>query len=208
LVAVAAVILVVAGLLVARRGGDASSTEGTDDWAGTVLPAPQEKPAIELTTTEGQPFDLVTDTEGRLTLMMFGYTNCPDVCPISLATLKAALDELGPEAANAVDVVFITADPERDTPERLRAFLDQHDADFIGLTGDPDQIARAQQLAEVPAAVIDDADANGDYAVLHSTQMIAYQPDGMARIVYPFGTRQQDWLRDLPRLIDGEDPSR
>jgi protein SCO1/2 len=208
LVALAALLVVVAGLLVAR-GDDEPSRTGDDDgsWAGTVLPEPQEKPAIQLTTTQGEPFDLLDATEGKLTLLMFGYTNCPDVCPINLATLEAALEELGPEMANGVEVVFITADPERDTPEVLRSYLDSYSTEFVGLTGEVAEVEQAQRLAQVPVAILDEPDARGGYTVGHATQIIAYQEDGTARTVYPFGTRQQDWIRDLPRLIDGERPA-
>jgi protein SCO1/2 len=206
-VVVAALVVGAAGLLASGRGeGDPGDEERGGGWAGTVLGEAQEKPDIRLTTTAGTPYDLLTATEGKLTLVMFGYTNCPDVCPINLATLEAALDELGPEVAHATEVVFVTADPARDTPAVLRSYLDRYSTDFVGLTGTPDEVVQAQRLAQVPVAVRDEPDDDGGYTVGHATQIIAYQPDGVARTVYPFGTRQQDWIRDLPRLIDGERP--
>ena len=206
LVALGALSVLVAGLLVARGDGEQTG-DGSDSWAGTVLEEPQEKPAIRLTTTEGRPYDLLEATQGKLTLLMFGYTNCPDVCPINLATLEAALEELGPEAANGVEVVFVTADPARDTPAVLRSYLDRYSPEFVGLTGDVVAIEEAQRLAQVPVAILDDADEQGGYTVGHATQIIAYQRDGLARTVYPFGTRQQDWISDLPRLIEGQRPT-
>jgi protein SCO1/2 len=207
LVVVAALVVAAAALLASGRSeGDPDDDEGGGGWAGTVLGEPQEKPDIRLTTTAGTPYDLLTATDGKLTLVMFGYTNCPDVCPINLATLEAALHELGPEVANAIEVVFITADPERDTPAVLRSYLDRYSTDFVGLTGEAGEIEQAQRVAEVPVAVRDEPDDDGGYTVGHATQIIAYQSDGLARTVYPFGTRQQDWIRDLPRLIDGEQP--
>jgi protein SCO1/2 len=205
LVAIAALVVTAAGLFAVRRDAD-EPAERDDGWAGTVLAEPQEKPRIQLSTTRGEPYDLVPATDGKVTLVMFGYTNCPDVCPINLATLDAALEELDPEVANRVEVVFITADPGRDTPQVLRSYLDLYSTDFVGLTGGQAEVEEAQRLAQVPVAVLEDPDGTGEYTVGHATQIIAYQPDGIARTVYPFGTRQEDWLRDLPRLIDGERP--
>jgi len=185
------------------------SRVATDDaeWAGTVLGIQQEKPAVVLHDTEGRPVDLAADTPAEVTLVMFGYTNCPDVCPISLATLASALDGMDPSDADKVRLFFVTADPARDTPEVLRSYLDQFDERYVGLTGSIEEIDEAQALANVPPAVRDQPDENGSYTVGHATQMIAYQRDGSARIVYPFGTRERDFLRDLPRLLRGETPT-
>jgi protein SCO1/2 len=209
-----AVAVVLGGLaLLVSRGdpgdpdpGAASTGQQSDDWAGRILVEPSSKPPIELLDTELRPFDLQADTEGRLTLLMFGYTNCPDVCPINLGTLASALDEMDPTVANSVDMVFVTADPERDTPEVLRRYLDGYDQDFTGLWGTGAEIADAQRMANVPPAVREEARDDGGYNVGHATQIIAYSSDGIARIVYPFGTRQADWMRDLPRLVAGEKP--
>ena len=201
LISLAAVLVVGAGLLAA--GWD----RGTPPWAGRVLESTQAKPDITLTDTSGRPFNLRTDTAGKLTVLMFGYTHCPDVCPINLATLDSTLDSLGPRARGQVEMVFVTADPARDTPEVLRTYLDQFDVEFIGLTGTEAEVAAAQEAAKVPIATLDQPDAKGDYTVGHATQMIVYGTDDQARIVYPFGTRQVDWSRDLPRLLNGEEPT-
>jgi protein SCO1/2 len=212
LVLAVAVVLGGLALLVSRGTSDESGGGGvsdelvSDDWAGRILVEPEAKPPISLVDTDGQPFDLRADTEGRLTLLMFGYTNCPDVCPINLGTLASALDEMDPTVANSIEMVFVTADPERDTPEVLRDYLDGYNRDFTGLRGEPEQVLEAQQMANVPPAVREEVREDGGYNVGHATQIIAYQADGVARIVYPFGTRQADWTRDLPRLVAGEVP--
>lgn len=195
---------VVIGIMAFFAAGNDTAAQ---EWSGRVLPTPEDKPPIVLADTEGQPFDFRAETEGRLTLLMFGYANCPDVCPISLGTLQSALDELDPTVANNVDMVFVTADPERDTPKQLRAYLDGYNTDFAGLWGSVAEIDEAQRKANVPPAVRETPGADGEYTVGHATQIIAYQHDGVARIVYPFGTRQQDWVRDLPRLIAGDKPT-
>lgn len=198
------VVAVLLGLLAVLASGNDTSAPG---WRGSVLAEPQQLPDIRLTSTDGEPFSLIDDTQGDLTLLMFGYTNCPDICPVSLGTLAAALDDLGPEVSNRVDMVFVTADPDRDTPELLRTYLDGFSPKFIGLSGTTDDVGEAQDLAKVPRAVTEAPDDDGEYVVGHATQMIAYQDDGVARIVYPFGTRSKDWAVDIPRLLAGEIPS-
>jgi protein SCO1/2 len=204
------VIICATGLVLvwlARSANDRGAPASADDWGGTVLGVEQPMPDLRMTDTSGQPFDLRSATAGQLTLLMFGYTHCPDICPISVATLSSALASLDPAVANKVQLVFVTADPERDTPDVLRRFLDQFDEGFVGLRGTLEELDAAQAAANVPPAVRDEPDAEGNYTVGHATQMIAYQPDGIARIVYPFGTREGDWVRDLPRLVAGEHPS-
>lgn len=200
----AAGVLVAITALIGSRPEPAGTAAG---WAGTVLESAEPKPATVLWDTEGRPVDLAADTDAPLTLLMFGYTNCPDICPISLATLASSLDSMGPEIANKVTMYFVTADPARDTPEVLRKYLDGFDPRFVGLTGTIEEIDRAQELANVPPALRDEPDEDGSYSVGHATQMIAYQADGTARIVYPFGTREGDWTSDIPRLVAGERPA-
>lgn len=202
-IAVAAVALLAVGLFAATRD------DRGQPWAGTVLPEPQTKPAITLTDTSGHPFDLRARTQGRFTVLMFGYTSCPDVCPINLGTLDAAMQTLGPQDGDRIDVVFVTVDPKTDTPPVMRRYLDRFDTRFVGLTGTPEQLRAAQAAAKVPIATEakSEAAATGSSGSIgHATQMIVYAPDDEARIVYPFGTRQSDWTRDLPRLLSGEEP--
>lgn len=201
LIVIGALAVLGIGLAVATR------SDGEEPWAGRLLPEAQEKPDLVLTDTDGRPFDLLERTEGRFTVLFFGYTSCPDVCPINLGTLDTALETLGPQVRDQLDVVFVSVDPENDTPEVIRSYLNKFDTRFIGLTGTPEQIIAAQEAAKVPPAVDGGgADTQSSGAIGHATQMIVYAPDGRARIVYPFGTRQSDWTRDLPRMLGGDVP--
>ena len=112
---------------------------------------PLAKPDIVLTDTDGNPFDLRAETDGRLTLLYFGYTNCPDICPVHLAQIESVLKR--PAMPSNVDVIFVTVDPARDDPASIRRFLDQFSTKFIGLTGTPDELRAAQLAFEVPVAV-------------------------------------------------------
>jgi protein SCO1/2 len=170
---------------------------------GTALPDPWPKPDFSLVTTEGESFDFLAETDGYVTLLFFGYTNCPDVCPVHMANIAAVLRKLPPAVAGAIKVVFVTTDPERDTPERLESWLNGFDTRFIGLTGPLDivnEIQRAIGLA--PAMKMDTAGSTDDnYIVGHAAQVVAYTRDNRAHVVYPFGTRQEDWAHDLPILV-------
>jgi protein SCO1/2 len=170
-------------------------------YAGVELDSPTPKPEFVLTDTRGAPFDFQARTAGYLTLLFFGYTHCPDVCPVHMANLAAVLGRLPDEVGRRVRVVFVTTDPARDTPERLSAWLAKFDSDFIGLTGTAEQLERAQIAAGVaPAEKSDSADSAG-YSVGHAAQVLAYTPDGLGRVVYPSGTRQLDWAHDIPLLV-------
>jgi len=197
--------LSLAGLVVLLLGTTAACTAtGTPTtigsiFDGTVLEPPEPKPEFVLTDTQGQPFDFTTKTEGKLTLLYFGYTFCPDICPVQLAQLAAVMDRLPDVERNSV-VVFVTVDPERDTPEVIRTFLDNFNSTFVGLTGTVDQVEAAQRAAGVPVAVkIGDG---ADYSMGHASQVIAYAPDGLAYTEYPYGTRQTQWVHDLPLIMD------
>jgi protein SCO1/2 len=188
-------LLAVAALAVGLR----SDGDGADaTWRGRVLDPAPARPSTDLVDTSGEPFDLAIDTRGELTLVFFGYTNCPDICSIQMATLKQALDRVEVPAR----VVFITTDPDRDTPERLREWLDSFDRSFVGATGSAEAIARAQQDMGVTVAVANRDESGVDYTVGHSSAVYVFTPDDQAHLAYPAGTRQEDWVEDLPRVAD------
>lgn len=181
----------------------APKTFNPDGLTGPQITPPLPKPEIVLTTTEGKPFDLRKDTEGYVTLLFFGYTHCPDVCPVHLANIAAALSKLSPEVNNAVKVVFITTDPQRDTPAVMRAWLDKFDKRFIGLTGDSLALATAARLSHVGQAIREPGPTDSTYTVGHSAMVFAFTRDNLAHVVYPFGIRQSDWSKDLVILTRG-----
>ncbi len=172
-------------------------------FVGAEVTTPTAVPDVVLTDTDGQPWHLADSARGRVSLVFFGYTNCPDICPVHMANLAAVLDKMPDAVQRQVQVVFITTDPVRDTLPRLKAWVKQFDRSFIGLTG-PDSVIKAAELGfGVPPAVPDSAGSGGEgYLVGHAAQVIAVTADGMARVWYPSGTRQRDWAHDLPRLVD------
>jgi protein SCO1 len=193
---VAFVVALLAGA-VFRMGPD--SETGSPGWNGSLLDDPRPRPDFTLVDTSGRPFDFGAETSGKLTLLFFGYANCPDICPITLTTLDGAL-----ATVDGVDatVVFVTTDPARDTPQSLRSYLDRFDPRFIGLTGTPEQVAAAQRAAGVTEAINEGPNNRGGYDVGHSSQVILYTPDDEAHLVYGFGVRQDQWVADLGRVRD------
>ena len=166
---------------------------------GVLLERPVSKPAFTLTDTNGARYDFAAETDGRLTLLYFGYTNCPDVCPVHLAQLAEVFDRL-PEVRRNAAVVFVTVDPDRDTPEALDSFVGSFNDEFVALTGTQDELEQAQLAAGVPIAV---REGDGEsYTMGHAGQVLVYSPNGKGYSVYPFGTRQSTWMHDLPILLD------
>ncbi len=193
-----------AGIAVAACAEGRDWAEGPDRggrYRGVELTPARPKPDFTLTATDARPFAFRRETEGRLALLFFGYTHCPDICPIHLANIAAVLHRLPSTMGERIRVVFVTTDPARDTPARLREWLDHLDPDFIGLTGTEAQITAAQEQAGLFPAIPGRPDSTGGYTVGHAAQVLAFTPDDSLRVLYSFGTRQQDWAHDLPMLL-------
>jgi len=175
----------------------------TDPYKGLELMEAMGKPNFTLTDLDGHDFNFRQETDGYLTLLFFGYTNCPDVCPLHMANIGAVLRAAPPEVANRVKVVFVTTDPERDSIPVLKAFLGRFSPQIIGLTGTPDEISAAEQAARLLPAYRDTVNKlpTGGYSVGHAAQVLAFTPDDSLRVIYPFGIRQQDWADDIPKLV-------
>ncbi len=175
--------------------GDApASVEGpTDRYAGIDLPEPYQRPSFTLTDIAGESYDFAAETGGRPTLLFFGYTQCPDVCPTTMADVAVALRQADPALAEQVQVVFVSTDPETDTPEVLGEYLDRFDADlstqFVGLTGDQEVIDQAQLSAGVPLAE--------DDGRMHSSLLLLYGAEDEAPVAFDTGNTPQDIAGDL-----------
>ena len=180
--------------------GDApASVEGPDDrFAGIDLPEPYQRPTFTLTDTAGESYDFGAETGGRPTLLFFGYTQCPDVGPATMADVAVALRMSDPALAEQVQLVFVTTDPATDTPDVLGEYLDRFDADlptqFVGLTGEQDAIDKAQLAAGVPLAE--------DDGRLHSSLLLLYGTDDEAQVAFDAGNTARDIADDL-RAVTG-----
>jgi len=201
-------LLLITGLAVALLSAGACKPAAPrvfnpDGLAGPRISPPLPKPDFVLTTTAGQAYDFRKETEGHVALLFFGYTHCPDICPVHLANIAAALAKLGPEVNQAVKVVFVTTDPARDTPEAIRTWLDRFDRRFIGLTGDSLAILGALRQLKMSVPVREPGPDDSTYTIGHSAIVLAFTRDNLAHVVYPFGIRQADWAKDLVLLAKG-----
>ncbi len=181
--------------------GSPSRADPASGYRGYPLPEPREKVDFVLADTDGEPFDFREQTDGYVTLLFFGYTHCPDVCPVHMANIGAVLERSSPQLRRSVKVVFVTTDPERDTPQRIRSWLDAFHPSFIGLRGDADEVNEIQIALGLPPAVKGETGVDGGYEVGHSAYVLAFGSDNRAHLLYPFGTRQADWAHDLPKLV-------
>jgi len=164
------------------------------------------KPDFVLTDTGGNSFDFQEETKGRLTLLFFGYVNCPDVCPVQLGQLSQVFAS-HPDLGRAATVVFVGVDHARDTPEAVRAYLDKFDSRFIGLVGDATSLEAAQLAAAIPVAYREqlpevDEENPQFYTYAHAGTVLAFAPDGYSYSTYPMGVRQSEWVNDLTILAD------
>jgi len=173
-----------------------------EDLRGPRLTRAIPRPDLILTHSDGRPLDFRADTRGTLTFLFFGYTHCPDVCPLHMANLAAALRELPEAQAKQVRVVFVTTDPERDTPERLTSWLANFDSTFIGARGSPQGLEAAQRSLGMPVASRDaQVPDSGGYTVSHGAHLWAFTPDDSAHVVYPMGMGREVLAADIPILL-------
>lgn len=177
------------------RGGD------DDGLHGALLVEQYVVPDLPLTDTGGQPFSLAADTDKPLTLVFFGYTHCPDICPLTMANVASAVARLSDEQRAQLDVVVVTTDPARDDEATLRAWLDRFAPDFIGLTG---PLPRITRIAEAMGVAIEKGRKlpSGGYEVDHGTPLVAVDAQDRSPVVWTQGFSPVDLAEDLAALLD------
>ncbi len=153
---------------------------------------------FDLTAQNGTRIRL-SDFRGKLVLLYFGYTHCPGVCPTTLAEIDQALKTLDPQRASHVQLMMVSVDPERDSPERLRAYLPHFNPTFLGLTGTPKEIAAVAQRYGIYYKK-GEPEPGGGYFVDHTSVVIVIDPAGRVRLLFPFGTTAKDMASDLAHL--------
>ena len=196
LLALAALLAGCAGFGPARPNAGATSPDGA---SGTLLDPPKELADFTLTSHTGAPLSL-SDLRGSPVLLFFGYTHCPDVCPLTLAEWRKVKQQLG-DAASDVAFVFVSVDGKRDTPEVLARFVDAHDPAFIGLTGDE---ATLRTIAEdFGVHFHSHAAEGGDAAALvdHSSYSFLINREGQLHMLYSYGISADVISRDIQELL-------
>ena len=167
---------------------------------GSSLPEPYSMPEVSLTDTSGRPYNLATTPSKPVTLLFFGYTNCPDVCIAVLSDVSLALQRMTPADRDQIQLVFVTTDPARDKEKQIRTYLDRFNASFVGLTGSLSTIKRAagevgvdiQGMKRLPS---------GGYEVGHSAQVIGFDHDSGVVLWTP-GTSIAALKHDFALLVE------
>ena len=163
-----------------------------------VFDPPRVAPDFSLQGSDGSELKL-SRYRGKVVLLGFGFTHCGYVCPTTLATLAKAQKKLGP-SGNDAQVVYVTVDPERDSPERMRTYLAAFDARFVGGTGTPEQLAKVRQAYGIQATRTASRDSQ-DYAVDHSSFVYLIDRDGNLRALMPYGHGADDFAHDVALLL-------
>jgi protein SCO1 len=165
---------------------------------GSVIQPPVRAADFTLIAHDGKPYPF-SNLSGKLVVLYFGYTSCPDVCPTTLSDLKRTRARLG-QQADRVQFLFITIDPERDTPERLQMYVPSFDPSFIGLTGTEAQLAPVWKTYGVYRAKQASESALG-YLMDHSSQVYVIDPRGNLRETFAFGETYENMAQDIQHLL-------
>ena len=165
--------------------------------SGVFSPA-RLAPEIAHKAADGSDFRL-SALRGKVVVLEFGFTHCPAVCPASLAALAAARQQLGAHA-DRLQVVFVSVDPERDTPARLKTYLAQFDKSFIGITGTPQEMAAIRKDYGITATKYPVGEGKTDYQVGHSSYLYFIDKKGMLRALMPFGRPAGEIVHDVNLL--------
>lgn len=176
----------------ANVGGDTARTEPL--IAGAYNP-PYSAPEFSLEGSDESDVTLAR-YRGKVVLLTFGFTNCAAVCPTTLATLAQARKKLG-EAADTVQVIYVTVDPERDDAARMRSYLAAFDPTFVGTTGPPETLAAVRQKYGITAV----KEGTGpEYSVAHTSSIFLIDAAGKLRAMMPFGHDAADFVHDIRYL--------
>jgi len=166
-----------------------------------LLPRERAIPPLELVDQDGQRFD-TRSLQGRWHILFFGFTACPDICPTTLSDMRRLFSQLPKETRNQLQLVLITADPARDTPQQLKTYLDYYRGGFKGLTGDMEQLQRLSRALGLP--FVPASETQGDYSVSHSGNLALVGPDGTLRGHIRAPLQLEGLRRMLPQIVDTE----
>ena len=168
-------------------------------YKGTAFPEPLATPQFTLTSETGEPMEL-SDLQGKVVLIFFGYTTCPDFCPTTLGEARTVLEDLGSKADD-VAFLFVTVDPERDTPEKLATYTNAFHPNIYGLTGTPAQLEDVYRDFRVRVEREEFPDSALGYLMGHTTRMYLVDQQGNLRLSYSYGTPSENILEDVKHLL-------
>ena len=171
----------------------------TPTYNGSVINPPRPMPGFILQSSNGSVS--LDSFRGKFILVYFGYTSCPDVCPITLATLTEALTKLGTKKAEEFQVIFISVDYKRDTPQISDAFAKKFNSNFIGLGGTEAQINQVTQEYGIYYKLNPPDPTTRYYSVDHTALVQVLNPQGELILIWPFGTQPDQETSDLATLV-------
>ena len=174
-----------------------AAAAGESRFIGGVFDPPRDAPAFSLTASDGTELRL-SEYRGKVVLLGFGFTSCPEVCPTTLAVLAMARDKLGDDAGE-VQVLYVTVDPDTDTPERMRHYLRGFDESFVGATGTAEQLDAVRREYGVIANRIPQG---AGYTYAHSSYVYFIDRAGRIRALMPYGHKPEDFAHDMRLLIE------
>ncbi|OUM05238.1 cytochrome c oxidase assembly protein [Pseudomonas syringae] len=198
---VAAIVALTLGLIVSRLlpGNGTPDQAALNDAGVILLPKSRALPALSMIDQNGA--DVAVDGfKGKWTLMFFGYTFCPDICPVTLAQIKQIRSELPKAAVERMRVVLVSVDPHRDTPQQLKQYLSYFDPQYIGLTAPVEDIQKLASAVSIPFIPADTSTPN--YFVDHSGNLALIGPDGKQRGFIRAPLNSQKLIRQLPGLLE------
>lgn len=183
--------------LISNVAAENAATESKELKSGVFDP-PRMAPEFSLPSSLDNHFTL-SEQRGKVLVLGFGFSHCPNVCPMTLANLAQTYKNLG-ALAEQVQVVYMTVDPERDTPARLREYLTNFNSHFIGVTGSADELAAVRQAYGIIAKK-EVHKSGGTYEVHHSSYIYLIDRDGLLRALVPFGKSADDITHDINILL-------
>ncbi|MCI3947686.1 Sco1/SenC family protein [Pseudomonas syringae] len=198
---VAAIVALILGLIVSRLlpGNGTPDQAALNDAGVILLPKSRALPALSMIDQNGA--DVAVDGfKGKWTLIFFGYTFCPDICPVTLAQIKQIRSELPKAAVERMRVVLVSVDPHRDTPQQLKQYLSYFDPQYIGLTAPVEDIQKMASAVSIPFIPADTSKPN--YFVDHSGNLALIGPDGTQRGFIRAPLNSQKLIRQLPGLLE------
>ena len=197
----AVIVLLISGCIAAPSGPTGQRNADPAGYTGgSSLPEPYSMPEISLTDTSGRPYNLATTPSKPVTLLFFGYTNCPDVCITVLSDVALTLQRMAPADRDQIQFIFITTDPARDKEKQIRRYLDRFNSSFVGLTGPLPMIKRAATQVGVDIQGMKRLPSGG-YEVGHSAQVIGFSRN-FGVVLWTPGTPIGSLKHDFALLVD------
>jgi protein SCO1/2 len=165
---------------------------------GTVIQSPQ--PSFDFTLKSADGDVSLSDYRGKMVLIYFGYTYCPDICPATLANVAQAIRSMSESQAKDIQLIMVSLDPARDTPDKLKEYVAHFHPSFIGVTGSDEELAEVASLYGIFYEK-HEADAKGNYLIDHTATLLVIDREGYLKLVFPFGVTVEEIADDLKYML-------